>query len=63
MEQELWVKYFFRINQKFIIPMKAIKKIVLYSNFRLKVILPSYGYDAIILSREKVADSKVWILE
>jgi hypothetical protein len=43
--------------------MKAIKKIVPYCNFRLKVILPSYSYDAIILSREKVADSKVWILE
>jgi DNA-binding LytR/AlgR family response regulator len=61
LEQELDPKEFYRINRKFIIPMKAIKEIVLYSNSRLKVILPSYGEDEVIVSREKVADFKVWI--
>jgi two-component system response regulator LytT len=43
--------------------MKAVKKIVLYGNSRLKVILPSYGEDEVIVSREKVAGFKVWLLE
>ena len=63
LEQELDAKEFYRINRKFIIPIKAIKEIVVHSNSRLKVILPSYGEDEVIVSREKVADSKVWILE
>jgi two-component system response regulator LytT len=61
LEQELNVKEFSRINRKFIIPMKAIEEIVLYNNSRLKVILPSYGEDEVIVSREKVASFKVWI--
>jgi DNA-binding LytR/AlgR family response regulator len=56
LEQELDEKSF-RINRKFIIPMKAIKEIVLYSNSR-QSILPSYGEDEVIVSREKVADLK-----
>ncbi|NGY38343.1 response regulator transcription factor [Flavobacterium sp. XN-5] len=61
LEQELDPKYFYRISRKFIIPIKAIKEIILYSNSRLKVILPSYCDDEVIVSREKVADFKVWI--
>jgi DNA-binding LytR/AlgR family response regulator len=38
--QELDPADFFRISRKFIIPLKAIKEIVVYSS-RLKVILPS----------------------
>ncbi|MBP6180648.1 LytTR family DNA-binding domain-containing protein [Flavobacterium sp.] len=61
LEQELDPVDFFRINRKFIIPLKAIKEIVLYSNSRLKVILPSYTADEVIVSREKVSDFKNWI--
>ena len=61
MEQELDAKDFYRISRKFIVPMKAIKEIVVYSNSRLKVILPSYKEEDVIVSREKVADFKDWL--
>ena len=61
LEQELDPSIFFRISRKFIIPLKAIKEIVVYSNSRLKVILPSYKDDEVIVSREKVSDFKNWI--
>lgn len=61
LEQELDPVAFYRISRKFIIPMKAIKEIVVYSNSRLKVILPSYKEGEVIVSREKVSDFKTWI--
>jgi len=61
LEQELDSKYFFRVSRKFIVPLKSIKEILLYSNSRLKVILPSYKDDEVIVSREKVSDFKEWI--
>lgn len=61
LEQELDSKDFYRISRKFIVPMKAIKEIVVYSNSRLKVILPSYKEDDVIVSREKVAHFKEWL--
>ncbi|HLA56941.1 MAG TPA: LytTR family DNA-binding domain-containing protein [Flavobacterium sp.] len=61
LEQELDPVDFFRVSRKFIIPMKAIKEIVLYSNSRLKVILPTYKEDEVIVSREKVSDFKAWL--
>jgi two-component system, LytTR family, response regulator LytT len=61
LEQELDSKKFFRISRKFIVPLIAIKEIVVYSNSRLKVILPSYKEEEVIVSREKVSDFKSWI--
>ncbi|WP_298220990.1 LytTR family DNA-binding domain-containing protein [Flavobacterium sp.] len=61
LETELDPQDFYRVSRKFIIPMKAIKEIQLYSNSRLKVILPTYKEDEVIVSREKVADFKNWI--
>lgn len=61
LEQELDPADFYRVSRKFIIPLKAIKEIVLYSNSRLKVILPSYKEDEVIVSREKVSEFKTWI--
>jgi two-component system response regulator LytT len=61
LEQELDTKDFFRISRKFIIPIQAIKEIVVYSNSRLKIILPSYKDEDVIVSREKVSDFKNWI--
>lgn len=61
LEQELDTVDFYRISRKFIIPLKAIKEIVVYSNSRLKIILPTYKEDEVIVSREKVSDFKNWI--
>lgn len=61
LEHELDPNDFFRVSRKFIIPMQGIKEISMYSNSRLKVILPTYKEDEVIVSREKVADFKAWI--
>lgn len=61
LESELNPKDFFRVNRKFIIPLKTIKDIVVYSNSRLKVILPTFKADEVIVSREKVNDFKEWL--
>lgn len=61
LEQELDAKQFYRISRKFIIPLKLIREIVVYSNSRLKVILPTYKDDEVVVSREKVSDFKAWI--
>jgi DNA-binding LytR/AlgR family response regulator len=61
LEQELDTADFYRISRKFIIPLKAIKEILVYSNSRLKIILPTYKEDEVIVSREKVSDFKNWI--
>jgi len=61
LEHELDPDSYFRVSRKFIVPMKAIREISMYSNSRLKVILPTYKADEVIVSREKVADFKAWI--
>ena len=61
LESELNPKDFYRVNRKFIIPLKTIKDIVVYSNSRLKVILPTFKTDEVIVSREKVNDFKEWL--
>ncbi|MEO7975839.1 LytTR family DNA-binding domain-containing protein [Flavobacterium sp.] len=61
LEQELDMKDFFRVSRKFIVPLQAIKEIQVYTNSRLKVILPTYKEDEVIVSREKVQDFKGWL--
>jgi DNA-binding LytR/AlgR family response regulator len=61
LEIELDAKIFYRISRKFIISIKAIKEIAVYSNSRLRVILPSFKGEEVIVSREKVTDFKNWI--
>lgn len=61
MESELDPHHFFRVSRKFIIPLKTIKDIVVYSNSRLKIILPTYKTEEIIVSRERVNDFKEWL--
>ncbi|HMI07179.1 MAG TPA: LytTR family DNA-binding domain-containing protein [Flavobacterium sp.] len=61
LEHELDPEEFFRVSRKFIIPLKAIKEISLYSNSRLRIILPTYKADEVIVSREKVSGFKTWI--
>jgi DNA-binding LytR/AlgR family response regulator len=60
-ETELNPEHFFRVSRKFIIPLKSIKDILVYSNSRLKVILPSYKEDEVIVSRERVNGFKEWL--
>ncbi len=60
-ETEINIKEFFRINRKFIISLKAIKEIQVYSNTRLKIILETYNGDVLIVARERVGDFKEWI--
>ena len=60
-ESELNPAHFFRVSRKFIIPLKAIKDILVYSNSRLKIILPTYKTEEIIVSRERVNDFKEWL--
>jgi len=61
LEQELEAKDFFRISRKFIISIKSIKEILIYTNSRLRVILPTYKDEEVIVSREKVTNFKNWI--
>ncbi len=60
-EKELNPNQFFRISRKFIIPLHSVKEIQMYSNSRLKIILPTYKEDEVIVAREKVSDFKTWI--
>jgi two-component system response regulator LytT len=61
LEQELDPKDFFRVSRKFIVPLTPIKEIQLHTNSRLKVILPTYKEDEVVVSREKVQDFKNWL--
>lgn len=61
LETELDPKDFFRVSRKFIIPMKSIKEINVYSNSRLKVLLPTYKEDEVVVSRERVAGFREWL--
>lgn len=61
LETELDPAMFYRVSRKFIINMKAIKDIVVYSNSRLKIQLATYTGDEIIVSRERVNDFRQWL--
>lgn len=61
LETELDPKDFYRVSRKFIVPMKGIKEIQIHSNSRLKVILPTYKDDEVIVARERVNDFKDWL--
>ncbi len=60
-EAEINPKDFYRVSRKFIVPLKAVKEILIYSNSRLKIILPTFKNDEVIVSRERVSDFKEWI--
>jgi DNA-binding LytR/AlgR family response regulator len=60
-EAEINPKEFHRVSRKFIVPLKAVKEIQVYSNSRLKIILPTYKNDEVIVARERVGDFKEWI--
>lgn len=60
-EAELDPKDFYRISRKYIIPLHSVKEIQLYSNSRLKISLPTYKADEVIVARERVSDFKEWL--
>ena len=60
-ETEINPKDFYRVSRKFIVPLKAVKEIQVYSNSRLKIILPTFKDDEVIVARERVGDFKEWI--
>lgn len=60
-EKEVSTNDFFRVNRQFLINLKAIKEISIYSNSRLKISLNNYKEEEIIVSREKVQAFKEWI--
>lgn len=61
LENELDPAKFFRVSRKFIVSVSAIKDIVVYTNSRLKVVLPTYKEDEVIVSRERVNDFREWL--
>lgn len=61
LENELDPMKFFRVSRKFIVSINAIKDIVVYTNSRLKIILPTYKDDEVIVSRERVNDFRSWL--
>jgi DNA-binding LytR/AlgR family response regulator len=61
LETELDPKQFYRVSRKFIVSVSNIKDIVVYTNSRLKVILPTYKDDEVIVSRERVNDFREWL--
>ena len=60
-EAELNPNDFFRISRKYIIPLQSVKEIQVYSNSRLKISLPTYKADEVIVARERVSDFKGWL--
>ncbi len=60
-EKDLHPNHFFRVSRKFIVQLKQIKDILVYSNSRLKIVLPSYTQDEVIVSRERVSEFKEWL--
>lgn len=61
LEQELDPDAFFRISRKFIVPLNSVREIAVYSNSRLKILLPTYREDEVIVAREKVQSFKIWL--
>ena len=61
LEQELDPQQFFRISRKFILPLSAIRDIAVYTNSRLKVMLPTYREDEVVVARERVQTFKTWL--
>ena len=60
LEGELDPDKFYRVSRKYIVNIETIQDIVVYTNSRLKVVLPTYN-DEVIVSRERVNDFREWL--
>jgi len=54
---------FFRINRKFILNIDAKFEITAWTNSRLKISIPGYNQEEIIVARNRVKDFKQWLGE
>jgi DNA-binding LytR/AlgR family response regulator len=61
LEQLTDPKNFFRINRKYLVNLKAIKDIISYSGSRLKLKITDKDDGDTLVSREKVAEFKMWL--
>lgn len=61
LEEAMDRQRFFRINRNFIICIDATMDIVAWSNSRLKIDVPGYTEDLIIVSRNKTKEFKIWL--
>ena len=62
LERQLDPRLFFRINRRYLAAFASIKQVVSYSNQRLRVHLPDPpDAEPIVVSRERVADFRLWL--
>ncbi len=61
LQETLDPKKFFRINRNFIICIDAPMDIIAWSNSRLKIDLPGYKEDLIIVARNRTKEFKNWL--
>ncbi|NMH29237.1 LytR/AlgR family response regulator transcription factor [Flavobacterium silvaticum] len=61
LEAELDPSEFFRISRKFIVPLRSSREMSVYSNSRLKLNLPTYKAEEVVVSRERVQDFRNWL--
>jgi len=61
LEEMIDPNQFFRVNRSFIIRLKSISNVAVYSNSRLKIDMSPSSKDEIIVSREKVNAFKEWL--
>ncbi len=52
---------FFRINRNYLVKIDAITEILSYSTSRLKLKMENFSSDELIVSRDKVAEFKLWM--
>lgn len=52
---------FFRINRNFIVNINFVSEILSYSTSRLKLKMENFSSEGLIVSRDKVADFKLWM--
>lgn len=52
---------FFRVNRKYLIGIESIADMIVWSNYRLKLVLKHGSDEEILVSREKVNDFRKWL--
>jgi two-component system LytT family response regulator len=63
LEQLLDPKLFYRVNRQFILCPKAVEKIHLHFNYRLKVDLKPAAEEEVFISRDKATEFRAWMGE
>jgi DNA-binding LytR/AlgR family response regulator len=61
LEEQLDPQYYFRLNRSFIVHIEAIQQVKPYFNSRLKLAVKgAVPSEDMVISRERVADFKIW---